>query len=287
MIHPIEEPTLDLVRRNQYLERRMAELERAASDHRQIEALRERFFSTLCHELRTPLAAIGACGEILETRPSRLTPDRTRRFQDLLSREIRRLGRLCSVLLDLDRGGVRKPSPGRQTVHFADLVGEAALLLEPLAENRQVRLKLVACQADTRIQANREQLRHLVLHLGSNAIQFTPEGGTVTIRLESDADGVSLQVEDTGIGIPAEALDRVFERFYQVDVPRMRRQGAGLGLALCRSIAESHGGRISVVSRIDQGSRFTVTLPRERAGKYNDREPGMVEPPAGPAQTRG
>jgi two-component system phosphate regulon sensor histidine kinase PhoR len=267
MIHPLEEPAVDLVMRNRHLERRVAELERAASARRETDALHERFLSTLCHELRTPLAALSACREILATRSARLTPERTVRFQDLLCREAGRLGGLLEALLELDRQGSRTPRSGGAQVLVSEVVHEAAALLEPLAANRQVRLKLDTGQADTRIQANRDPLRHLVLHLGSNAIRFTPEGGTVTIRLESDAHGVSLMVEDTGIGIPAESVDRVFERFHRVEGARAHREGgSGIGLALCRSIAESHGGSISVASGTDRGSRFTVTLPRPQEG---------------------
>jgi two-component system phosphate regulon sensor histidine kinase PhoR len=265
-------------------------------DVRHAEALRDRFLSTLCHELRTPLAAVGACSEILGAGSAMPGSEPFRRFQDVLSRESRRLVRLFEALIAFERTAPRTPGDGRAPVDLAELLAEAAFLLEPLAESRQVRLKLQACQADTRIQASRDQLRQLVLHLGSNAIQFTPQGGAVTVRLESDAHHVSLEVEDTGVGIPEEALERVFERFYQVEVPF--RQGAGLGLALCRSIAESHGGDISVVSRIDRGSRFTVKLPRDRESQHEDirvtttksalvRESGSAEPPFIPAETRG
>ena len=106
-------------------------------------------------------------------------------------------------------------------------------------------------------------MQQLVLHLGSNAVKFTPAGGCVTVFLSGTPDEVALRVEDTGIGIPEAALEKVFERFYQVDSSLARRfGGAGLGLAVCKSIVEWHGGRITAESAPGRGSCFTVVLPR-------------------------
>src|SRR5204862_1053992 len=108
--------------------------------------------------------------------------------------------------------------------------------------------------------------RQMALHLGSNAVKFTPPGGSVTFVLTGDGRDVCLEVEDTGIGIPRDALERIFERFYQVDSSLVRRYGGtGLGLAICKSIVDWHGGRIVAESVPDRGSCFTVTLPRRTA----------------------
>ena len=136
-------------------------------------------------------------------------------------------------------------------------------LLAPAAETGQVSLKVVNGCADTRMEADPDQMRQLVLHLGGNAVKFTPPGGAVTVFLSGSADEIALRVEDTGIGIPEAALERVFERFYQVDSSLARRYGgAGLGLAVCKSIVEWHGGRITAESAPGRGSSFTVVLPR-------------------------
>jgi response regulator RpfG family c-di-GMP phosphodiesterase len=106
-------------------------------------------------------------------------------------------------------------------------------------------------------------MRQLALHLGSNAVKFTPPGGSVTFVLTGDGRDVGLEVDDTGIGIPRDALERIFERFYQVDSSLVRRYGGtGLGLAICKSIAEWHGGQVHADSTPGEGSRFYVSLPR-------------------------
>jgi response regulator RpfG family c-di-GMP phosphodiesterase len=149
---------------------------------------------------------------------------------------------------------------------MAELLEETARLLEPVAGVGQVSLKVVKDCADTWVDANRDQMRQLALHLGGNAVKFTPAGGTVTLRLSGDAREVTLQVVDTGIGIPEQALDKIFERFYQVDSSLVRRYGGtGLGLAICKSIVDWHGGRIAAESTPGQGSTFTVKLSRRTA----------------------
>src|SRR6185503_19563133 len=113
----------------------------------------------------------------------------------------------------------------RQQVDMGEIIRETVGLLEPVGQAGQVVLKVVSETADTGVDADRDQMRQLVLHLGSNAVKFTPTGGTTTFRLSGDARFVTLRVEDTGIGIPEQALERIFERFYQVDSSLVRRYG--------------------------------------------------------------
>jgi hypothetical protein len=140
----------------------------------------------------------------------------------------------------------------------------AAEALAPLADAKKVSLQTDLPDADIRIEADLELLKQLLLHLGGNAIKFTAPGGHVRIAAMDDgAQGLILTVSDTGIGIPEDQLERIFERFYQVDQSLVRRfGGTGLGLALCKSIVEVHGGRITVESAVGEGSSFTVRLPR-------------------------
>jgi signal transduction histidine kinase len=112
------------------------------------------------------------------------------------------------------------------------------------------------------VQGDEDQLRRLLFNLLDNAIKYTPAGGTITVRGACPDGQVLVEVTDTGIGIAAEHLPHLFERFYQVDPARSREtDGTGLGLAICRSIAEAHGGRIAVESTVGRGTRVTLTLP--------------------------
>ena len=246
------------------LEEHSRELELANQRMHELHALKANFLSAVSHELRTPLTAIRAYVDtLLAAREGELPREQLHRFLSIISDESQRLTRLIESVLDLNRFDSGAMRLSRQPMDLGEVVEETGRLLAPVAQAGQVELKVVLEAADTRVDADRDQMQQLALHLGSNAVKFTPAGGRVTLRLTGDARDITLTVEDTGIGIPEDALDRVFERFYQVDSSLVRRYGGtGLGLAICRSIVDWHGGRIFVESQPDHGSRFTVVIPR-------------------------
>ncbi len=246
------------------LAQRTRELEEADLRMKEMNRLRGQFVSTISHELRTPLTAIQAYADtLLATGIEDVPPERLRHFVEVINEEGQRLARLVESVLDLSRFDSGHGQPHRNHLDLGEVVEEAAWLLQRMAETRQVDLKLERELADTHVDVDRDQMRQLVLHLGSNAIKFTPAGGRVALRLLGDERCLVLQVEDTGIGIPEEALEKIFDRFYQVDSSLVRRYGgSGLGLSICKSIVEWHGGEIRAHSTPDQGSCFTVTLPR-------------------------
>ncbi|HET7225602.1 MAG TPA: HD domain-containing phosphohydrolase [Candidatus Eisenbacteria bacterium] len=230
---------------------------------REAAELKSQFLATVSHELRTPLAAIRACVGALRPAGEPVDAARLGKVIAVLDAESTRLASLIESVLDLNRHDTGRAEPARQTVDFAQIASEVLQLLAPVARAGEITLKLQRGDADTRVEGDRDQLRQLALHLGGNAVKFTPAGGTVTMRLEANAREVTLRVEDTGIGIPEQALGRIFERFYQVDATAVRRHsGSGLGLAICKSIVESHGGRIRATSALGRGSCFTVVVPR-------------------------
>ena len=243
------------------------ELEEAGRLLHEMHQLKSNFVSTVSHELRTPLTAIRAYVDtLLASREGELTHSQIAHFLSIINEESQRLSRLIESVLDLNRFDSGTLRLTRQTVDLAAVLHETSRLLAPVAQVGQVQLKVVVECADTRVDANRDQMRQLALHLGSNAVKFTPAGGSVTMLLSGDAREIGLQVTDTGIGIPSDALERIFERFYQVDSSLVRRYGGtGLGLAICKSIVEWHGGRIQAESDHGRGSRFTVRLPRRSA----------------------
>jgi len=254
-------------RRIRDLEGRARDLELAGARVSELNTLKSTFVQTISHELRTPLTAIHAYVDMLMAAgPEGLDDERLRHFLGVINDETRRLSRLIESVLDLSRLDAGNASALRQTVDLAAILDDSVRLLQPMAEAGQVNLKVTNGLADTQVDADRDQMRQLVLHLGSNAVKFTPAGGAVTLRLEGDERDVSLLVEDTGIGIPADALEKVFDRFYQVDSSLVRKYGGtGLGLAICKSIMEWHGGRLFATSTTGQGSCFTAQLPRRGA----------------------
>ena len=246
------------------IESRRRELEALNDRMKEMAALKDQFVQTISHELRTPLASIRAyLDTLLASWPDAVSPDQARHFLGVINEESVRLSRLVESVLDLSRFDSGQSHQRRGILDLGEVVEEAAALLQPMAQAGQVHLKVVNALADTRVDADRDQMRQLVLHLGSNAVKFTPSGGTVRLHLTGDERMVTLRVEDTGIGIPPEQLERIFDRFYQVDSSTVRRfGGTGLGLSISRAIVEAHSGRIVATSTPDEGSCFTVALKR-------------------------
>ncbi len=230
----------------------------------ELNQLKSAFLSAVSHELRTPLTAIRAYLDSLRDDLDKPGLEAPLRFVGILDEESRRLSDLIDSILSfshLERGS--NPLEFR-ALDVAGPLEAAALALKPMAEAKKVSLQTELRVADIRIEADLELLKQLILHLGGNAIKFTAPGGAVRITADADEGGLVLTVEDTGIGIPEDQLDRIFERFYQVDQSLVRRfGGTGLGLALCKSIVEVHGGSIAVQSTIGEGSTFTARLPRQ------------------------
>jgi len=246
------------------LEKHSRELEIAGQRMQEMNALRSNFVSTVSHELRTPLTAIRAYVDtVLGSSESEMNHGQVQRFMGIISEETERLTRLIESLLDLNRFYSGTMRMARQSVDLAEVMEETARLLQPVAQAGRIALKVDIQTADTRADGDRDQLRQLALHLGSNAVKFTPPGGAVTITIGGDDRDITLEVQDSGIGIPEPMLEKIFERFFQVDSSLVRRfGGTGLGLAICKSIVEWHGGRIFAVSQPGKGSTFTVVLPR-------------------------
>jgi two-component system phosphate regulon sensor histidine kinase PhoR len=227
------------------------------TQRRRLEVLRRDFVANASHELKTPVAAVRALAETLLTAlPD--DPEAGRQFAERIAREAERLDVLARDLLDLSR-----VERGTLDVEPVDLVGLAKEVLggyEDLATERRVRLRSELQQVSMR--GDRAQLGLLLSNLLDNALRHTPAKGTVCVRLDAAESGAVIQVADTGEGIPARELSRIFERFYRVDKARTRQTGGtGLGLAIVRHVAEAHGGTVRVDSELGRGSTFTVALP--------------------------
>ena len=231
---------------------RLRELDQAKSD----------FVSIVSHELRTPLTAIQGFSELLLNRAA--SPERQRQFLGYILHESERLGRIVEDLLDLSRIEAGKGKP----------FNRIPLDLIPLLE---VNAELFGCQSpihEVRVEisrdlplvlADRDAVDRVLKNLISNAIKYSPRGGPVLLqaaRSTTDPGLVEIFVEDRGVGVPPEALDRIFEKYYRVSHPDAGKvRGLGIGLALVKSLVEAHGGTVRVSSCPDQGSRFLVTFP--------------------------
>lgn len=220
---------------------------------------RERqFTSDASHELRTPLAAMHAILSLV--REGERPVEEYRQALDDLSGEADRLRGLVEDLLRLARGD--QPGTGqRERVDLSVLLCDVADSLRPLAEAKGLSLVCDVVPGLT-VMGDSDSLIRLLVNLLDNAIKFTDHGG-VTVTGRSEAESLTVEIADTGPGIPPEHLDRIFDRFYRVETARFTR-GTGLGLAIARQIVQAHGGKIAVISQVGEGTRFTVSLPAFR-----------------------
>jgi two-component system phosphate regulon sensor histidine kinase PhoR len=228
------------------------------TQRRRLEVLRRDFVANASHELKTPVAAVRALAETLLTAlPD--DPEAGRRFAVRIGREAERLDVLARDLLDLSR--VERGTLDVEPVDLVGLTKEVVGGYADRAEERRIKLS-TELQPNLAIRGDRAQLGLLLSNLIDNALRYTPAKGTVCVRLEAAEGKAALQVADTGDGIPAGELPRVFERFYRVDKARARQTGGtGLGLAIVRHVAEAHGGTVGVDSELGRGTTFTVSLP--------------------------
>ena len=226
----------------------------------------QQFTADAAHELRTPLAAIRATVESSLMR-SRLNEDSVRNTLNTVNRQNQRLSQIVNDLLilsRLDRQRSLLTSIPNESVILNDLVSDIAEEYAALAVTANLQLRL---QIDTsrtlEVTGNSEQLYRLVSNLVTNAINYTPEGGEVTIILKSESNDAVIRIRDTGIGIAKPEQKRIFDRFYRVDSDRSRQTGgSGLGLAIAMAIATAHRGSIELESELGRGSTFTVKLPK-------------------------
>jgi heavy metal sensor kinase len=216
------------------------------------------FTADSSHELRTPLTAIKGQVEVALTRPR--GPAAYRDVLQAVNEEVDRLIRLVGSLLTLARADAGQIPIALEAINLPDLVAAAIEQVRGSAAQRNVDLE-AAPGPPTTLHGDEDLLLQLLLNLLDNAIKCTPPGGRVTAGWGKNDTQVELWVRDTGVGIAPEHMPHIFDRFYRVDKARSRAEGgAGLGLSICRWIAEAHGGSISVESGPGQGSTFTVRL---------------------------
>ncbi|HWZ92491.1 MAG TPA: ATP-binding protein, partial [Polyangiaceae bacterium] len=235
----------------------------ATLDHvRELDRLKNEFFANVSHELRTPLTLILTPIEDLLTRQF---SDGTREALLVIRRNAYRLLRLIDDLLDLARldvGGLRLHVAELDLVELGNRVADAA---RPTANVRRIALRVEAEEHELAAFGDPHRLEIVLTNLLGNALKFSPDGAKITLRIWSDDAHVGVDVSDNGPGIAAGELERIFDRFYQVEGSERRRQGgAGIGLALAKKLVDLHGGTLSVKSEIGVGSTFSISLPRGR-----------------------
>jgi PAS domain S-box-containing protein len=225
--------------------------------------VKDEFLATLSHELRTPLSAILGWTQVLLRAESPKEPEMQKRAIEVIDRNARAQVQLIDDLLDLSRIMTGKIRLDLHQISFAAVVEAAVDSAMPSAEAKGIRLKAILGASRDIVSADGARLQQVVWNLLTNAIKFTPKGGQIQVLLQRVNSHLELSVSDTGIGIPANYLPHVFDRFSQKDSSTARAYGGlGLGLAICKQLVELHAGSIRVASQGEgQGATFLVHLP--------------------------
>jgi signal transduction histidine kinase len=230
---------------------------------KEYEKLKSDMISLMSHELRTPITSINGFAELLMNDDS--VPVESREFLSIINNESQRLSRMINTFLAVTQlEAADKQEVLKIPLRLDDVVKETLASLLPVAKRKRIRLVEQPAQRLPPVAADRSLITQVVTNLVGNAIKYSPERTTVTVSTALEADTVRLCVEDRGYGIPPEAVDRVWEKFYRVarDGQEKDEESTGLGLSFVREVVEQHGGTVALESEVGRGSKFSFTLPR-------------------------
>jgi CheY-like chemotaxis protein/nitrogen-specific signal transduction histidine kinase/AraC-like DNA-binding protein len=264
-------------------------LKHRADNLAELDRLKSRFFTNISHEFRTPLTLIlGPVQKWRERLAERSDDGELRSDLSMVERNAQRLLRLINQLLDFSKLEAGAMKLHARKMNIVPLVKGIAYSFESSAGMRRINLGVRAEPDEIEVYCDEEMVQKIVGNLVSNAFKFTPEGGSVTVALAEVRSQISdvrtqnwaqISVSDTGLGIPADQLDKVFDRFFQVDTSYTREhEGSGIGLALVKELVELHHGEVEVRSEVGQGTELTVLLP---LGRHHLKDEEIVETPAG------
>jgi len=231
-----------------------------------LDELKTQFFANINHELRTPLTLMLApLKSILEGRMGKTSAVLKETLKSM-QRNGYKLLKLINNLLDLTKFEGGKMRLKIKTVNITEFAGDILQSVKPMADQKKIKLFFQHPPHDVELSIDPDQFDKVLLNLLSNALKFTPEKGKVTVYIEDTEKTASLAVEDTGIGVPTDMLESIFDRFSQVDGSASRsHEGTGIGLSLAKEIVALHGGKISVASTLEKGTRFNVEMKKGEA----------------------
>jgi two-component system phosphate regulon sensor histidine kinase PhoR len=235
------------------------------TDIRRLESLRKDFVANVSHELRTPIAAVASAAETLR-RSALHDPEASIRFVEMIERNARRLHELVEDVLDLSHIESKQFKPRTDAVDVTAVAAQVIGVFRERMDLKRLSVGAVVAPGTPPVSADHRAVEQVLTNLIENAVKYCPEGSSITVRLAPEGAKVRIAVEDTGPGIEAKHLPRLFERFYRVDAGRTREMGGtGLGLSIVKHLVESMGGIIGVQSTMGKGSTFWFTLPRASA----------------------
>ena len=260
---PVANPKDEIGRLTTTINALLARLDAAFRRREEALSRQRRFAADASHELRTPLTSISGHARMLDEWALEGDGETARRSVAAIRREAGKMRGLVESLLTLTRADEDAPiEVGRH-----DLAAVAEEAAATAAAGGRVSVEFVPGEHEVMATFDRERVLQVASILLDNALKYTPEGGSIKVRVKEEGDSVALEVSDTGAGIPEDQLPLVFERFYRADAARTA-EGAGLGLSIARQIAETHAGTIRARSKLGEGSTFTLLLPSQTSGPW-------------------
>ena len=224
--------------------------------------------SEFVHELRTPLASLSTATYLL------LRPEISREQQEQIVSNIHnetlRLNSLASSFLDLARLESGRVQFKKSSFDIIDLLHECKDIMASKAEEDQIQIRVIEPEDSTFLEADRDKMKQVILNLLSNALKYNRKNGSIILKIENRESNMVLSVQDTGVGIPEDAIGHLFEKFYRVRESESKAVGTGLGLSICKKIVQGHGGTIEIKSKLGIGTNILICLPR--VSKTSPRE---------------
>ncbi|HBB95807.1 MAG TPA: PAS domain-containing sensor histidine kinase, partial [Blastocatellia bacterium] len=257
------EQNVEVERKNQEIEQARGALEEKAKELALTSKYKSEFLANMSHELRTPLTSINGFSELLAIDDK--IPEEAREFVQIISNESQRMSRMIDTFLSVTQ---LERSDKKDVVHIAlrldEVVRDAIVTMQAIAKKKRIRLVEQANGTIPPVAADKSLITQALMKLLDNAIRYSPERTTVTISTVLEAEVVRVIVEDRGYGVPAESIDRIWEKFYRVarDGQEKDEESTGLGLAFVKEVIEQHGGSVNVESEVGRGSKFSFALPR-------------------------
>lgn len=234
---------------------------RDVSQQKQVDQMRDQFLDAATHELRTPLANIRAYSETLQLTEV-ADVEQQKEFCNIINAEATRLGRIIDELLTVSSMEAGSLTLNRQNVHFGRLLEETLDKVRPQMEQKNIALESLVPQKLPELNLDKDKIVAALVNLLGNAAKYTPASGRVVLRVLAGDDHLQVDVEDTGVGISAEELPNVFDKFFRGSDGRIQNEtGSGLGLSFAREVVRLHNGSLTVASELNKGSTFTMRLP--------------------------
>lgn len=232
------------------------------NEMKKADKLRRDLVANVSHDLRNPLSSIQGYMETIQMKGKNLSREELQSYLEPVLANTKKLNRMIDDLFDLSKLDAENVTPNLEHISLAELVQDLVQQFTPIAEQKNIEIKTIyPVNPHAQIYADIGLLDRALSNLIDNAIQHTPDGGTVTIRSIQNGKDISLEISDSGSGIPEADLPHIFDRFYQVDKSRSNSTGAGLGLSIAQKILELHGAKIIVKSLLNKGTTFKIMMP--------------------------